>query len=536
MAFASIFVPNFMLQAVARAEPALRERALALVEGTPPLCSVIAISEKAAQMGMKVGMAKTDAAQFTGLETRPRSRSQEKTAHAALLDIGWSVSPRMEDAAQDSIVLDLSGLTSLFGSEKDIAAHLAQRSSECGLLANVAIASNIETAQIASRGFSEITVIPSGQESEYLGRLPVSVLSPSIETAETLSRWGIHTCADFAELPVLQLSERLGQEGIRLHALAHGESVRSLVIAESAYLFEEEMELDDAVEELDPLAFLLGRLLDQICARLAARSLATAAIRVRFQLQPSFENAVDLHKELFREKNPPGVYETDIQLPVPTRDSKILLKLLRLRLQSKPPGAPIQKIVMGADSARPRATQGGLFLPSFPDPEKLEVTIARIAHVVGEGNVGSPLLVDTYRPGEFQMQRFLSPVGVAETNRNRDAILHPEKQDKSFNAPTSFRSFRPPIPAKLELHAGRPTCLIFKGLRGEVLAASGPWRTSGDWWREDPWQQDEWDLEIDFHACSERSGTSAKGDPDCVLYRVYYDSLRQSWLVRGIYD
>jgi protein ImuB len=526
MAFASIFVPNFMLQAVARAEPALRERALALVEGTPPLCSVIAISEKAAQMGMKVGMAKTDAAQFTGLETRPRSRSQEKTAHAALLDIGWSVSPRMEDAAQDSIVLDLSGLTSLFGSEKDIAAHLAQRSSECGLLANVAIASNIETAQIASRGFSEITVIPSGQESEYLGRLPVSVLSPSIETAETLSRWGIHTCADFAELPVLQLSERLGQEGIRLHALAHGESVRSLVIAESAYLFEEEMELDDAVEELDPLSFLLGRLLDQICARLAARSLATAAIRVRFQLQPSFENAVDLHKELFREKNPPGVYETDIQLPVPTRDSKILLKLLRLRLQSKPPGAPIQKIVMGADSARPRATQGGLFLPSFPDPEKLEVTIARIAHVVGEGNVGSPLLV----------QRFLSPVGVAETNRNRDAILHPEKQDKSFNAPTSFRSFRPPIPAKLELHAGRPTCLIFKGLRGEVLAASGPWRTSGDWWREDPWQQDEWDLEIDFHACSERSGTSAKGDRDCVLYRVYYDSLRQSWLVRGIYD
>ena len=115
-----------MLQAVVRAEPVLRERALVLVEGTPPLCSVIAINERAAQMGMKAGMAKTDAAQFAGLEIRPRSRSQEKTAHATLLDIGWSVSPRMEDAAQDSIVLDLSGLTSLFGSEKDIAAHLAQ--------------------------------------------------------------------------------------------------------------------------------------------------------------------------------------------------------------------------------------------------------------------------------------------------------------------------------------------------------------------------------------------------------------------------
>ena len=94
MAFASIFVPNFILQAVVRAEPALRERAVVLVEGTPPLCSVIAIDEKAVKLGMKIGMPKTDAEQFAGLKIRPSSPSQEKTAHAALLDIGWSVSPR----------------------------------------------------------------------------------------------------------------------------------------------------------------------------------------------------------------------------------------------------------------------------------------------------------------------------------------------------------------------------------------------------------------------------------------------------------
>ena len=42
------------------------------------------------------------------------------------------------------------------------------------------------------------------------------------------------------------------------------------------------MELEHGVEELEPLAFLLGRLLDQLCARLAARSLAASAIRLRF--------------------------------------------------------------------------------------------------------------------------------------------------------------------------------------------------------------------------------------------------------------
>ena len=536
MAFASIFVPNFMLQAVVRAEPALREPALALLDGNPPLCNVVAINEKAARAGIELGMTKMNAAQFTGLEMRPRSRPQEKIAHAVLLDIGWSVSPRIEDASQDTIVLDLRGLTHLFGAENDIGAHLAQRSCECGLLSNVAIASNVDTALIAARGFKGITVIPPGQESKCLGDLPVGVLLPSAETAETLGRWGVRTCAVFAGLPILQLSERLGQEGVRLHALARGAISRSLVIAEPGHSFEEEMELDDAVEELDPLSFLLGRLLDQLCARLAARSLAAASIRVRFELQPAFENALDLRKEMFRGIHSPGVYERELQLPVPVRDSKMLLKLLRLRLQSNPSGAGIRKIVLVAESARPRATQGGLFLPSFPDPEKLEVTIARIASVVGEGNIGSPSLVDTYRPGEFQMRRFLIPLGAAEASRRFDGVVSATGQRNSLKASTSFRTFRPPIPAKLELHEGRPTRVVFQGLRGEVLAASGPWRTSGDWWREDPWQQDEWDLEIHFHSSPGIPNAAAASRPDGGLYRFYYDALCGSWFVRGIYD
>jgi len=533
MAFASIFVPHFMLQAVVRADSALRERALVLIDGNPPSSSVVAINERAARMGIERGMAKANAAQFAGVEIRPRSRAQEKIAHAALLDIGWSVSPRIEDAAEDAIVLDLAGLTGMFGPEKDIGTRLDALSTKCGLSSHIAIASNIDTAQIAARGFPGITLIPTGQESQYLSGLPVSVLSPSAEMAETLNRWGVRTCADFANLPILQLSERLGQEGVRLHALARGESSRALVIAEAEDFFEEEMELDDAVEELDPLSFLLGRLLDQLCARLAARSLAAAAIRVRFELQPSFENAVNIRKEIFREKNPPGWYEKELQLPLPTRDSKMLLKLLRLRLQLNPPNAAIQKIAITAHSARPRATQGGLFRPNFPDPEKLELTVARISHVVGETNVGSPLLMDTHRPAEFQMQRFFTPVEAR--NKNRHHRADPERQSENSTTPVSFRVFRPPVPAKIESKAGCPARVVFRGLFGEVSAASGPWRTSGEWWQENSWQQEEWDLEIHFHP-SGRNDSHAKCGPDCGLYLFYYDPPRGSWFARGIYD
>jgi protein ImuB len=531
MAFASIFVPNFMVQAVLRAEPALREHALALIDGNPPLCSVVAVNEKAAQAGIECGMTKTNAAQCAGVEIRQRSRSQEKTAHAALLDIGWSVSPQIEDTAEDTIVLDLAGLDHLFRSEEEIAAHLVQRSSGCGLLPNVAIALNIETSLLAARGFAGITVIPPGKESQYLCSLPVSVLPLSEETAETLNRWGVHTCGAFADLPVLQISERLGQEGVRLHALACGVESRSLIVAEQESSFEEEMGLDDAVEELDPLSFLLGRLLDQLCARLSARSLAAASIRVRFELEPAFENALDSRKEPACQKRLPALFETSIELPIPVRDSKMLLKLLRLRLQSNPPAAPIQKIALEAKSARPRATQGGLFLPCFPEPEKLELTIARIANVVGEGNVGSPSLRDTHCPDGFQMQRFL----VSLVSKKLDGVCCEEKRNEFFKASASCRTFRPPVPAKLELRESRPIRVVFQGMRGRVIAASGPWRTSGDWWREHPWQQEEWDLEIDFHS-STGCDSSANPHPGRGVYRFYYDALSQSWFVRGIYD
>ena len=564
MAFASTFVPNLLLQAVVRAEPTLRECAVVLIDGKPPLCRVVAINEKAAQMGIEIGMTKTDAEQFSGIEIRPRSPAQEKAAHAALLDIGWSISPRIEDTSLYAIVLDLSGLSTLFGSENNITAQLVERSAECGLRVNVAIATNIDAALIAARGFAGTTVIPSSEESKYLSSLPVSVLSPSQEAAEILSRWGIATCADLARLPVLELSERLGQEGVRLHALARGASERAIVIAESAHTFEEAMELDDAVEELEPLSFVLGRLLDQLCARLTARSLGAAAIRVRFELQPSFENAVDI-REAFRKPEQPGVYEREIQLPIPVRDSKMLLKLLRLRLQLNPPGAPIQKVTISADAARPRTTQSGLFVPNSPDPEKLEITITRVEQVVGEGNVGSPALKDTYRPGDFHMRRFQAPHEAVKAKASRESAA---RQCVNPKIPAGFRFFRPAIPAKLDVQEGSPTYVSFQSLRGEVVAASGPWRSSGDWWREDPWQHDEWDLEIRFHngldpydchsekraaqflhsgpRIARKLGEVARDEEPrprnsgnyffSRIYSFFYDSLRRSWFVRGVYD
>jgi protein ImuB len=541
MAFASIHVPNFLVQAAVRAEPQLRARAVALVDGAPPIWNVVAANVAASQAGIELGMAKSQAAQFCAVEIRQRSRLQEKSAHAALLDLGASVSPRMEDTAPDTIILDIAGLTSLFGSEENIARQLMRHASSLGLIAHVAVSSNLEVALHAARGFSGITLIPPGEEAQRLGELPVHALLPSAEILETLERWGVRNCAALAALPLLQLSERLGQEGVHLHELARGASLRSIVLAAPGVPFEEEMALDFAVAELEPLAFLLGRLLDQLCARLEARALAACAIRLRFDLENSFEKDF----QVLDDKSPrlaAKTYEKVLGLPVPMRNSKMLLKLLRLQLQADPPHASIVKIILCAEPSRPRAAQGGLFLPSCPDPEKLELTIGRLANLVGNANIGSPELVDTHRPGEFRMKRFVPASDESKIfHKNGIApaahICQENHTSNQSRAATAFRIFRPEVQAKVELQDGYPARIYFRGMRGNIVAASGPWCTSGDWWREDTWQQDEWEVDIRFDSSvSSRNERTPNSRAQDGLYRIYYDSIRAAWFARGRYD
>jgi len=267
---------------------------------------------------------------------------------------------------------------------------------------------------------------------------------------------------------------------------------------------------------------------------------------VRFDLQPAFENALDVRTEVVRAKRLPGIYERVMQLPVPMRDAKLLLKLLRLRLQGSPPGAPIVKVLLAAEAARPRLAQRGLFLPSFPDVEKLELTLARLAGVVGEGNVGSANVVDTHRPGEFRMERFLpaqeeagrgAGKKVARNNGTRKNRAHEcEKHSEQNTAAMSFRVFRPPLAVTVKLREGTPAEIFLQGRRGQMRKASGPWRTSGEWWREEQWIEDEWDVEVQFAGVQKENTQKENAAVESARYRVYFDAVQQKWFARGMYD
>src|SRR5579864_4740549 len=545
MPFACIYVSNFPVAAALRAEPELQARALAIVEGKPPLEKILAVNEEAVRLGIAPGMTKAQAELCSELAQRPRSALQESAAHAALLDCAQSFSPCVEDAACDTALLDLAGMESLFGSLPEISRSISNHATTLGLVANVAVASNPDAAMLAARGLCGhglcgagtpfdklragfarvgVTVIPTGKEAEQLGPLPVEVLfaNPHAEddqkkTAasllETLDRWGIRNLRALAALPEIALSERLGQEGLRLQQLARGAASRTLVPVEAPLVFEEAVELEHPIVLLEPLAFLLNRLLEQLCARLGSRALATQELRLTLELEnfsPFNQQAKNINHQFVR----------TLRLPQPMLDTKVFLKLLQLDLNAHPPGAPIVKIHLAAEPARQRSAQGGLFLPPSPEPEKLELTLARIASMVGENNVGAVELLDTHHPEGFRMRRFLSEA----PHKNEREKAFDSSEEKS--AVTALRRLRPPLRVQVTLESSQPVrvvCAKKKEVQGEVLWKAGPWRSSGDWWEREAWSRDEWDLAL-------RNGEAVS------FHRLVHDLLGGGWFVEGTYD
>src|SRR6202171_378485 len=294
--FACIFIPDFSVQAIIRFEPELRARSVAVLTGRPPLEKVVALNERARQSGVEVGATKSQLEAWENLVLRARSESQEMSAHAALLDCAQSFSPEIEDTAPGTVLLDLFGLEPLFGPRSKIARNLAQRVSQMGMEANLAVAANPDAALLTARGFPGVTLIPEGREAERLGDLPVDVLLESFSSSfsfdveeaarwvETFDRWGIRKLRALAALPEVPVSERLGQQGIRLQKLARGAASRNLRVLEPRLVFAESVELEYPIVLLEPLAFLLNRMLEQVVGRLRARALAAQEVHLNLEL------------------------------------------------------------------------------------------------------------------------------------------------------------------------------------------------------------------------------------------------------------
>jgi len=459
--------------------------------------------------------------------------SEKRAADISLKDFAYGFSPLVEETSINTVVIDVSGCELLFGSAYGLANEVVRRAATpndaggLGCTVNVALAGNPDAAIYAAKFFKGITFIAPGEELDSIGVLPIEQLqsTPNYdlkdprakirareeeEIIETLKRWGIRTFGEFARLPIAGLSERLGQRGIHLQQLASGKMDRHLKLTQAVPRFENALELDHPLTELEPLSFLLARLLNQICGNLHAYALATNELSLYLKL----ENG--------------AVHERKLSLPHPMRDPRVFLRLILLDAEMHPPQSGVMAITIHCQPVKPRMLQSGLFIPLAPEPEKLELTLARLGKLVGPGNVGSLELLDTHRPDAFRIKRF----ALVEKKKVRNGKTN--RQSAIGNRQSlGFRVFRPPLRALVQATQGFPTEISAWGsnrsVHGKVVQVAGPWRTTGDWWRLDRWARDEWDIAVESGSRLSTVGRQA-------LYRIYRELREGTWFVEGVYD
>ena len=406
------------------------------------------------------------------------------------LSIARSFSPRVEKHLSGAVLFPVSKRY-----EEQVFDRLLQISIHTEPL-HFGLASSRTVAVLAAR-LKPGSRVPERQTSQFIRAFSIEHLfalhSFSDGALETLQRWGIRRIGLLADLPQSQLIARMGEEGLQLQRLARGRDLKPFEPVTEPPRFIAVEELQWEIEDLEPLTFLFGKLLEQLCRQLEDHGLAT--------------NCLDLQLGLANGDR----YRQSIPLAFPMRNSKPLLSLLRLKLQSKNPTAPISRVELEAQPSRPQIFQHSLLEPNQTHPEKFSRTLSRLNALTGESHLGTAVLADTHQPDRYQLTTFPA---VPEKSSTSLSLENPG----GVRVKLVLRRLRPPQP--IEVHTHR------------IVGCSGPWRSSGNWWemervqepgnsdRDCSWSRDEWDIEM----------------VDGVVYRIYWDELVRKHFVEGIYD
>ena len=506
-----LHVPEFPAQARLRHRPELRRDAVVILDGLPPLQQVCSTTRKAARAGVTRGMTRAELDSFDAVVMLTRSLPEERSTRRALMALAGAFTPRAQALTGRSgtcaMVLDVTGTETIFGPPQQIVMRVMRALEALGLHGSIAVSHNFHAAVCAApyAGKNGIA-IPHGFERQAMGTLPLNALPLTAEQETTFEMWGLHSCGDLAALPEEELIARLGQDGKRLQLLARGELPHLLVPEDEVFTLEEQVTFESPVEMLDSLLFVLGPMLDQLIQRAGARSLALASVTVKLQLDGAVaQDAADVSAEA-------SEHVRTVKPALPLTDRDLLLKLVHLDLQAHAPSAAVTAIHLSAEPGDRSKVQFGLFSPQLPEPTQLDITLARIAALVGEDRVGRIRLLDTHRSDAFVMERFTSPSSL--TARRSCAVARA----------TALRRLRPPVALAMRLHDDRPVAFPLEGKHYAVNEAYGPWRRSGDWWSDAVWAHDEWDVR------------AATREGDVLLCVLAHDRLRKHWRLEALYD
>ena len=241
--------------------------------------------------------------------------------------------------------------------------------------------------------------VEPGGEAAFLAPLPAALLSGDPEVRARLARFGLGRIGQVAAIPRSALVARFGADGELLHDRARGEETDPFRPRRAAERMSLALPVEPAVDDLEPLRFLLHRLAAALADQLLARGMATATVHLRLALDVTFA--------------PRGTsprIDIEQRLPEPTAEAEAIERLLVARLERTPPPAPVARLELELAEVAPAAGQQlALFVPQAARSARLGWQLVRLALTFGEDRIRWAEIGDPEAPLPETRWRWVMP-------------------------------------------------------------------------------------------------------------------------------
>jgi protein ImuB len=464
---AALWLPGLPLQAVGRDDPAMRERPVAITDGTV----VRARNLRAVAAGVAVGMTVAEAATHApDLTLAPDAPRRTQALWDVVLDHLDTLGPVVEDAGPGLALVDLTGTGR--GERSLVRRTLQSLTTFLGLTARAAVADGPFVASVAARrATQDLTVIPRDRGAAFLAPLPVAVLPLPERAVADLALLGVRTVGGFGGLRLSDVQRRYGVAGMAAFTLAIGKDDRPLVPRARERRETLAYPFDPPVDDVSPVLFITKALLDNHAAILRREGLVAGGLRLILTIEGREPVTVE---QRWGAACIPGAAEFDAlrltladRLTGESEDGMLPPRVeeLRVTLLDCVPDRGAQLPLFGADTVRQR--------------EAVAHLLVRLHALLGPMGVVEDVPVAAHAPEERWRSRPFDAARIGPPS----AALAVAESPAIPTIPGMVR-VRPPECASVEWTGEQVTALGIGPIHVTVLAVLGPYRVAGRWWEE----------------------------------------------------
>jgi protein ImuB len=243
--------------------------------------TVMACTASARAHGVRAGQRRRVAqGHLSSLQVLPYDPSRDERSFLPVLQLIEKHAPGAALLRPGLAVLRARGISRYHGGEAEAADALAAILADGGFPeVRIGVADGPFTAEIAARAPRPRTVVPAGGSKEFLAPYPVQVLRDE-QLPDLLVRLGVRTLGEFTALPALEVRDRFGERGARLHALAAGADSQPVVPRPPDPELVRDVEFETPLAGADQVAFAVRQTADAVLLALGEASVVCTEVRI----------------------------------------------------------------------------------------------------------------------------------------------------------------------------------------------------------------------------------------------------------------